>query len=284
MSSVIKKHVVKLSNGRTCKINTETYGSANDVVNDCKSRENTDYRFHDYKNERIDEEWTGCKTYDEALELLKVGYQPTVEKFKETMKIKAAGEGKRIKFQNGIQGFAPVVPLALMGVPKSMIDMTMKPIKCKVIDVYYDMTSHCGVEKEEIIANGQKILGAITELEKQGYRFNLYAIQSYASDDATSCDMLCVKVKSSDRPLDLKRISFPLTHPAFFRVIGFDWYGKFPIGKYRSGYGRGIAYELGEGSLKEVTKQLFGDNAIYMAAAKMYGDVDHLKEVLTNEK
>lgn len=225
--------------------------------------------------------WFGVKSYDEALELLRNGYQPTVDAMGGVFKASRNGVAKRITFQNEIQGFAPVVPLALKGVPNCMVNMTMKHIKAKVIDVYYDMAASCSVKSSDIIKAGQALLGTIVELEKQGYRFNIYAVQSYS--DEVSCDMLAVKVKSSGQPLDLKRISFPLTHTAFFRVIGFDWYSKVPGGKHRSGYGHALGHEINNAELQESAKQLFGKSAVYFSAANIIGkDKESIKEVLTN--
>lgn len=275
MSTVVDR---KTSFG--CAFHIEQYDSAMEVVDKCRTREITDCSFHDRSKESFDE-WHGVKTYDEAMELMRNGYQPTVEAMRGVFKADRTGTGKRFSFQNEVQGFIPVVPLALKNVPNSMLNMRMRPIKAKVVDVYYDMTTSCGVESDDIIKAGQSLLGAIIELEKQGYRFNLYACQSYS--DETSCDMLVVKVKDATQPIDLKRISFPLTHTAFFRVIGFDWYSRFPGAKYRTGYGRGIAYRLTEEQLRQTAEQLFGKTAVYFSAAKILKhDKEHLKEVLSN--
>lgn len=277
--STIKNKEVK-SGGRKLNIHMEQFESAMEVAQTCKTRKVTDSRFHDRAKESFNE-WHGVESYDEALGLLKNGYQPTVDKMAGIFKATKDGEGKRFSFQNSIQGFAPVVPLFLNGVPNCMMDMRMKPIKAKVIDVYYDMTASCVTDSDEIIKAGETLLGSIIELEKQGYRFNLYAVQSYSDDH--SCDMLVVKVKSSGQPLDLKRISFPLTHTAFFRVIGFDWYSKVPGGKYRSGYGHAIAYDNTDEQLQEIAHQAFSKTAVYFSAAKIVKESkEHVKEVLTN--
>ena len=262
-------------------VNIEFYESANDVVKDCKTRKMTSSSFDDFNTKAIDHSFTGVHTYGEALELLKNGYQPTVEGLGRALRTNNRSIEKRIKFDNSIYGFAPVVPLALKGVPNNMINSTMKPIKCKVIDIYYDMTVCCGTSTQTIIENGEKVLSAIIDLEKQGYKFNLYAVQCYA--DSNSADILCVKVKSSNKPLDLKRISFPLTHPAFFRVIGFDWYSKCPVAKYRGGYGHSVSREFDSKNMKEFAKQAFGENACYINC-KYAGDVSktNLEEVFKN--
>lgn len=257
----------------------ERYESAMEVVEKAKARQITDSRFHNMKTWDIGD-WEGVKSYQEALDLMRDGYQPTVEKMRGLFKANKSGESKRFAFQNNVQGFAPVVPLALKNVPNCMIDMRMKPIKAKVIDVYYDMVTSCSVSSERILTTGQELLGTIIELERQGYRFNLYAVQSYS--DEQSCDMLVVKVKSASQPLDLKRISFPLAHTAFFRVIGFDWYSKVPGGKYRGGYGQAIGHRLNEDRLGKAVEELFGKTAVYLSAAKVVGkNKDHFKNVLT---
>jgi hypothetical protein len=277
MSTIITKNITIGSRKRN--VNVEFYNSAMDVYEDCKKRTITDSSFDD-KSKASFGRWEGVETYDEALKYLRNGYQPTVNKLKEKLKVQDPGQ-KRISFTNNIVGSAPIVPLALKGVPNCMIDTRMKQIKCKVIDVYYDMTCSCGTDSDDIIANGQKMLGAILDLEHQGYRINLYAVQSY--NDSSSSDILAVKIKSSNQPLDLKRMSFPLTHTAFFRVIGFDWYSRFPKGKYRSGYGHALGYELNDREMKEFATKMFGDNAIYIAGSKILSrDEEYIKEVLKN--
>lgn len=277
---MIKDKAVKVNSRRAMRFHVEHFDSAQEVARTCATRQITSDRFDDMRKRHIDS-WFGVKSYDEALELLRNGYQPTVDAMGGVFKASRNGVAKRITFQNEIQGFAPVVPLALKGVPNCMVNMTMKPIKAKVIDVYYDMTASCSMKSSDIIKAGQALLGTIVELEKQGYRFNIYAVQSYS--DEVSCDMLAVKVKSSGQPLDLKRISFPLTHTAFFRVIGFDWYSKVPGGKHRAGYGHALGHEINNSELQESAKQLFGKSAVYFSAANIIGkDKESIKEVLTN--
>lgn len=281
MSTLIKKKI-HLSDHRNYNVNIERYNSALEVVQNCKLRTKTSSEFKDETKRDRSKSWDGVDSYDEALTLLRDGYQPTVEKLQSSIKANVAGESGRISFMNQIYGFAPIVPLALKGVPNCMLNMTMKPIKCKVIDVYYDMTVNAGTSPKEIIENGQKLLGAIIALEKQGYKFNLYACQAYSR---TSTDMLIIKIKSSDKPIDLKRISFPLTHPAFFRVIGFDWYSKVPGGTYRSGYGTSLKNCLSRKEIREFTEQVLGKNAILLQADEiMNNNEEHLREVLTNDK
>lgn len=272
--------------GSTLDVRTEMYNSAYEVAEDCKNRA-VRHKIYDMSKVNVHKSWHGVGSYEEALDLMRNGYQPTVEELRGELNV-APKDGARISFKNSIEGFAPVVPLALKGVPNCMINMRMKPIKCKVLDVYYDMTANCDKEPEEFIKAGQALLGTVIELEKQGYRFNLYALQSYGTSWDKSYDLLCVKIKSSDKPLDLKRISFPLTHPSFFRVIGFDWQGKSPITRnIGSGRGRAMGYEYDSEDIRKIIRALYGDNACYISCSKFIGsgyDTKNLKEQFTNDK
>ena len=174
-----------------------------------------------------------------------------------------------------------------MGLPKSMINSSMIPIKTKVIDIYYELTCSAFTKSSDLIKAGQKMLGVIIELEAQGYRFNLYCTQGYYGP-SSGCDMLCLKVKSANQPIDLKRMSFPIAHTAFFRGMGFDWYSKFPKGTYRSGYGQPISSNKSQEAIQEEYRKLFGKNAVYFSASKIIEKEDnaneYIKEVLTNGK
>ena len=261
----------------------ESYNSTADVVHDCKPRKITDSEFCDMQDGTLgghSKSFCGVDSYEQALQFLEEGYQPTVEKLKTGIKANLQGNGKRISFHNDIVGYAPIVPLAILGVPNSMINSRMKPIKAKVIDVYYSSTAHCGISSNDIINAGTKMLSTIVELEQQGYRFNLYAVQDYYSDK--KCYMLKVKVKDAMQPIDLKRISFPLTHTGFFRVIGFDWYSKCPEAKYMWGYGHSVERDY-TSKIQDTVKELFGDNAVWVGCEKIVKEKDgYVKEVLVN--
>lgn len=273
----------------TVDVKAEIYNSAKELVYDNRHRP---VRISDYDviGRGIRSEFHGVRSYDEAYELLATGYQSVVGKLKEELKVRG-NESPRFVFVNDIQGFLPVIPLALKGVPNCMIDTRIKPMKAKVIDVYYDMTANRDRDTEDFVRAGKLLLSAILGLEKQGYKINLYAIQSYwdcHNYAHRSIDILCVKVKSSNSPLDIKRMSFPLAHPAFFRVVGFDWQSKSPITRdIGYGRGRGIIHDFSQENCEKIIKTIFGNNAFYIAGAKLIDreyDTQTLKEALTNEK
>lgn len=264
------------------KLNMEIYKSAQEVADDLEVRQRTSSSFEDtFRDGR--KSFIGA-TKEETFRMLREGYQPTVDALKKGTKVTASG--KRFKSFNDVVGFAPIVPNAIMGLPNSMVNSSMTQIKTKVLDVYYDMTVSCCVDSDDLIKAGQKMLGVILEMEAQGYRFNLYVCQTYG--DRQGCDMLCVKVKSANQPFDLKRMSFPVSHTAFFRGIGFDWYSKFPLGTYRCGYGTPMYHLHSQDEIKTEFKRLFGNGSMYFSAQSIVKQKNsaenYIKGVLTNDQ
>ena len=285
---MIQDKIVSLKNKRI-KFHIERFESSMELAKANRERTKTSSRFYDIEGG----DWQGCVSMEEALDLLTHGYQGAVDQMKEVYKPSNTAVAKRIKFENSVAGFAPVVPLALMGVPNSMINMRQVPMKQKVLDLYVDMTAASYREAAEFIKAGKEIMSAIVALEKQGYRLNLYSCQTYYESRGGSgnADMLVMKVKSASQPLDLKRCSFSVAHPAFFRMIGFDWYSKVPGGRFRDGYGRPPYYEYRDEGFKQIGTQLFGKNAILLSYAAIMDENDmgkeasnYIKEACCNEK
>ena len=283
--AIRKEQTIELSTKKTLEVHTECYDCANDVVEDCKNRP---VRISGYRvSGSFKKDWEGVSTYDEALALLRDGYQSAVENFKNALKV-SDKYGPRFAFENNVHGFAPIVPLAIKGIPTCMHNMTLRPLKAKVLDVYYDTGVIASYGPEQLIKAGETVLGTILELERMGYKFNLYAVQSYYGPSQKALDILCVKVKSSNTPLDLKRMAFPLVHPAFFRVIGFDWQGKSPVTRdIGCGRGKDFATNVSKEDVKMVITTTFGNNACYIPATTIMDsnyNKDVLKKIFTDVK
>lgn len=280
---MIEERKIKLSNGEY-KVNIETYNTAQDVVKDIQQRKYTCNDFKENQEDRsYDKYWCGVGSLNEALDLLKNGYQINVSKFDKDLKSNLQGDGKRFAFRNNVCGFAPIVPLSILNVPNCMIDMTTKPIKTKVIDIVYNNSCNAGTSSDTILKCGQKLLSAIVQLEMEGYRFNLYSTQIYS--DSCSSDVLKVRVKSANQPLDIKRCAFPLMHTAFFRAIGFEWYSKTPNGTFRYGYGRELKDSVSKIDYNKVIDGIYGDKSVFISLPDIRDKgVEQIKEILKYDK
>lgn len=282
--SVIQTKTVEYSKGKRFTANIELFDSSMEVVEKCKDRKITDSRFNNMRIKACRKDWHGVGSYDEALSLMYDGWNEKVVGLQKLLNAnKVTQNCKRITFQNDVHGFAPIVPLAILGVPTSMINSTYRPIKSKIISIYYDMTISSYNTAEQIMNNGRKVVEAIIKLENSGYRVNLHTFQTYTSDGKG--DVLAIKVKSANQPLDLKRLCFPIMHSAMFRVIGFDWYSKFPKGVYRSAYGSALGYNYNYEEASKIVKGMFGDDAVYLLATTVQKNgVDYIVDQLKGGK
>lgn len=262
------------------KVNVEFYDSANELVEVCKKRSKLRGDDDSFSRTDLKKSWYGVTSSKEAMNLLATGWSDNVNSIARSMsKITANGYTKRTTFHNDVVGFSPIVPLALLGVPTSMMNSKIKPMKAKIIDIVYDITVSAANDSDVIFENGKKICEVIIGLEKQGYRVRLSAIQGYTGD--SSGDFLVVKIKDEAQPLDLKRIAFPLTHPAMFRIIGFGWYERVPSGTWRPAYGRALANSMDEKKLQQFSREAFNKTSIYVSGTIMKGKtIEQVQEML----
>lgn len=287
--SIIKEKTIDLKgkyySRKDISIRSETYSSVNSFASDLIRRS---YRFPDYemKHPNSDHE-SGYKasnisSYEEMLELLKNGYTPLVNRLRRVTKeytIKAP----KVRFANGVAGFTPVVPNALKNLPNSMVSSAISTTG-KVLDVYYSNSMTCGYSAEDFLNAGEHLIRSLIDLEKQGYRFNLYACSFFVMEAGfidgrgsrephhnDEIDILAVKIKSSDKPLDLKRMSFPLSHPGWFRIASWDWQGQSPITRH-FGKCRGTSIRnqfRSDEAVSAIIRSIFGDRAIFIDAEKI---------------
>lgn len=233
------KRTVKTVDNRDYII--EEFASFNELINTNDSRERN---FGEARTDK-DRSWRGA-TYDEAVEMLRYGWEDK-EKLDYTMQkisqLNKQHDRQRTSFKNDIVGFAPVVPLAIMGVPQNMINSTRIPKKAKVIKIILDVGMASSVSVNEKLEWGAKVTSKIANLEKQGFRVKIECIKTFVERDGlVKCHVCKVPVKNENQPFDIKRMMFVIAHPAMSRRIMFDWYERLPDATEYSGYGVSLQY------------------------------------------
>ena len=258
---------------RKHRVMVERFNSADEIVRVSDSRELRDaYRFNDTRSD-LNKGFNGVDSWKEATNLLRYGYQPFVQKLKAKLDFTARGDGMKTAFRNDVVGFAPVVPLAIMGVPNNMINMYKQPVKNKVVNIYFDKVAVCINSVKQIEDACAMFMSALINIEMQGYRVNLYITESHS--DGRYVDMMCLKVKDANMALDLQRISFPLAHTAFFRAIGFDWFKRCPSAKItRSGLGTTMSRNYTHDEIRRGYEEIFNEKCI----------VFEMEEIIRNDE
>lgn len=262
------KHITqtfKVSSG-DYKMNVEVFTSTNDLVDVCETRTLnkgfTEDRFGGYK---MESEWSGLKSIDEAKTYLREGWSDKVPQLKTVIRNvdKTYPQSKMVKFVDSVEGFIPIVPKAIMGLPDSMRDCTKKVMKGKVINILYDFNFLSGVSNDEIMKAGFDMASMVIKLEKLGYRVRFSSMFTFT--DECSADVCIVNIKSETQPLDIKRMMFPMMHTGMYRGVIFGWYERCPSGKYRGGgYGRGLANSLSQKECERIMSEMFSEPTIYV--------------------
>lgn len=265
---------------KTHAFNVEEYDSAYELVKVSSSRPVTPQWKSDCLTE-VNKRFHSVASREEAYDLLKNGWTQNVDQVKMSLNaVNTANVSKRTSFRNDVVGFAPVVPLAMMNVPNSMINSSMKKVKAKVIKIYYNIVAGCSTSPETFLANGKKIMEAVMLLERSGYRCELNAMQLYTKNNLS--DTLIVRVKEANQPMDVKRIMFPFTHPAFFRVIGFDWEDKCPTAQWISG--RGKPFDMVVNNHLDIIREAFGNDSVYLDRTVEHKTVEEIMKTFIERR
>lgn len=184
--------------------------------------------------------WSGTRSYKEAVEQFSNGLPETCERMKKSLeRFKASSNVSQNKTRprNYYHGYTPNIPAAIIGLPKSMRQIERTPQKVKAISLIFDSTANCGTSAETLNKAGCTVLELVYALEVSGYRVRLVLLPFTGNDDSESV-VCAVTLKDWRQPLDLLKLSFPLTSPAMFRRFGFKWAEGINVEQGWCAYGR----------------------------------------------
>lgn len=187
--------------------------------------------------------WTGTRTFEEACELFKNGWTEMSERLKNRLKVEGKFEPSMTSRNvQSVQGYHPIVPLYLMGIPNNMVRRQMVPMKQKVVTLNKSLNYPFYVKSEQIIDESIKAFRIIQKLESQNYRVNLNLVIGVSGLYRCESEKYFIKIrlKSSTEKLNISKLSFPLVHPSMLRRLYFRFMEVHPgVGRtFISGYGK----------------------------------------------
>ena len=186
-----------------------------------------------------DFEWTGTRNFEEANRLFMYGDKVSADKLNDKLrKIKAQGKGNetRNNLYNSPCGFLPIVPKVLAGDPQNMLAIRKETYKStKVINIVYSMSCSGSTPADVILEASAKLVEVICQLEKNGYRINLYTGDNAKFNNAETA--FIIKIKDSGKYIDTLRLAYPLINPSFLRRHSFRWLERYPNYNARGYYG-----------------------------------------------
>lgn len=197
------------------------------------------------RNGRNDgDDWVGGIGYNEAKKLFLNGWNKPLEKvvneIKKVDNLNVIESGHKPYDYKAVAGYRPIVPNAIMGLPRSMMARKMVSKKIKVINVLYDLSFSSNVSHDEVLEKAMKVITQLYLLEKRGFRVRITGFACFGREEIKQMHVLKIMLKEENQPFDIKKLMFPMVHSAMFRMLGFDWYESVPNGIKLSGYGQPI--------------------------------------------
>lgn len=250
---------VKKIKSNSFNVLVEKFASMTQLIETINQRPHNRGNFEDSKQD-TNPSFSGIKSWKEGCELVH-SFEKNIEKVKtEIKKIddKKTVQTKRSKQYEDVAGFVPVVPHALMNLPKSMINSQIVLKKSKVINVMIDVTYSWMNTTEKIANYYSKVLAYLIGLEKQGFRVRISLIMNFGTESSSQQHSCIVLLKNENQPIDIKRMMFPITHTGTLRVFGFSWYERLEGAIYIGGYGTAM-HNWGIKTKAEELKKVLGE-------------------------
>ena len=238
----------------------ETFDSFNELIKTTKSRKSN---FGSSRTTRNDS-WRGCNSLEEAQSFMVNGIddKEKIKEIKEKIeKFNKQQEGKSYKSYNEVYGYAPVVPNAILGLPKSMVNAKLQPKKQKVVNLMIDTGVPAYISAKEFEEEIVKVISKAVSLEKSGYRVRIDLVKSFNDVYDKKIYLLKYCLKKEYQPIDIKKMIFPLSNVAISRYIGFDWYESCPDAHEIDGYGKslGIIFKENKNMYNFLKSKISGD-------------------------
>ena len=183
--------------------------------------------------------FTQTQSYEEATKLLKDGWSSMAQDLTNKLNvIKNQVVNEHVqKILYDVVGFQASVPRYLQGIPTSMVNKKLVPVKQKVITLDKDISYNCLITTEQIIEASVQTLQLIKKIEAQGIRVNLNLVWGVAAGDTK--EVTKIRLKSANERLNISKLSFPLVHPSMLRRLCFRYLEVAPTvtNPYTRGYG-----------------------------------------------
>ena len=183
--------------------------------------------------------FTQTQSYEEATKLLKDGWSSMAHDLTKKLNvIKNQVVNEHVqKILYDVVGFQASVPRYLQGIPTSMVNKKLVPVKQKVITLDKDISYNASIKTEQIIEASVQTLQLIKKIEAQGIRVNLNLVWGVAAGDTK--EVAKVRLKSANERLNISKLSFPLVHPSMLRRLCFRYLEVAPTvtKSYTWGYG-----------------------------------------------
>ena len=183
--------------------------------------------------------FTQTHSYEEATKLFKDGWSSMAQDITKKLKViqNQVVDAHVQKVPYDVVGFQASVPRYLQGIPTSMVNKKLVPVKQRVITLDKDISYNCSITTAQIIEASVQTLQLIKKIEAQGIRVNLNLVWGVTAGDTK--EVVKIHLKSANERLNISKLAFPLVHPSMLRRLCFRYLEVAPTvtKSYTWGYG-----------------------------------------------
>jgi hypothetical protein len=168
----------------------------------------------------FNEEWSGTKTFEEAVDLAIHGWPEGRKRLMTAMAAAQSAPAFTPSLAMDVAGAYPIAALAAAGDPCSMVDL--QPVESRVrpiIRLIVQRGGSAAYSAEEFLNYGAAVLSYIEGLEAASFRVEIEV--SFAARIGSVDHYLSVIAKRAEEHMEMDRLAYVLTHAAFFRRIAF---------------------------------------------------------------
>lgn len=164
--------------------------------------------------------WSGTDTFEEAVDLAINGWPEGCKRLMTAMAAAQSSPAMTPALMMDVAGAYPIAALAAAGDPCSMVDL--QPVEERVRPIVRLVVQRGGssaYSAEAFMNYGAAVLSYIEGLEAANFRVEIEV--AFAAKISPVDHYLSVIVKRAEEPMEMDRMAYVLTHPAFFRRIAF---------------------------------------------------------------
>ena len=182
-----------------------------------ETKENLVFMGKPLSSKTRDKKFTGTKSFEEAVELMKNGWDEGAKNLEGKLqaKLKTLKPKTTQRSKYDVVGGNCSVPRYLQGVPTNMVNKKPVVQKTKVVTINKSIAYNAFVTTEQIIEESIKALIIVYEIEAAGTRVNLNIIVE--SREGNEIAAFTVRIKSANERLNVSKLAFPLVHPSMLR-------------------------------------------------------------------
>lgn len=236
------------------KLYYESFSDIYRFMDTIGKRANND-KFGNSSQKESRDNWAGTRTYAEAETKFANGLPEVAEKMKAALTqftAKANIVTTKRTPRSYYYGYAPNIPAAIIGLPKSMYQVQRVPQKTKTIGLLWNSCQNCSVDASTLQSAGESVLKLVYMLECKGYRVQLDCVPFSCTESGRDF-VAVINLKQYAQHMDILKLTFPVTSPAMFRRFGFKWAETIP--NVTGGHVYGYGSNLGKTKLLQVLEK-----------------------------